>query len=164
MKNKHAAALGSIKTEAKAKAARENGKLGGRPKKVFTESMDSFGLPMVEDVSSDFETEVEVSILSDKKGFNGVPETAELTSSSINIKWSLEMSKASWGIKDLMAVVPDQTVYLLFEDDGKEFEIPYKLESVEVSIDSKQDSKSSLTLAPSEIELTKDKAILHFEI
>ena len=30
--NKHASALGKIKTEKKAKASRENGKLGGRPK------------------------------------------------------------------------------------------------------------------------------------
>lgn len=37
MKNPHAAALGkiggSVRSEAKAKASRENGKLGGRPKK-----------------------------------------------------------------------------------------------------------------------------------
>lgn len=46
MKNKHAAALGRIKTEAKAKAARENGKLGGRPrKKMISENTDNFGLP-----------------------------------------------------------------------------------------------------------------------
>lgn len=32
MKNKAAIALGKIKSEAKAKAARENGKLGGAPK------------------------------------------------------------------------------------------------------------------------------------
>ena len=31
--NPHAQALGRIKTEKKAKASRENGKLGGRPKK-----------------------------------------------------------------------------------------------------------------------------------
>lgn len=31
--NKHAAALGRIKTPKKAAAARRNGKLGGRPKK-----------------------------------------------------------------------------------------------------------------------------------
>jgi hypothetical protein len=33
MKNKAAVALGSIKTEKKAKAARINGRKGGRPKK-----------------------------------------------------------------------------------------------------------------------------------
>jgi hypothetical protein len=33
MKNKNAIALGRIKSEKKAKAARENGKKGGRPKK-----------------------------------------------------------------------------------------------------------------------------------
>lgn len=32
LKNKAAVALGSIKSEKKAKAARENGKKGGRPK------------------------------------------------------------------------------------------------------------------------------------
>lgn len=32
--NKHAQMLGKIKTEKKAKASRENGKLGGRPKKI----------------------------------------------------------------------------------------------------------------------------------
>lgn len=36
-KNPAAVALGSIKSEAKAAASRENGKLGGRPKKVVTE-------------------------------------------------------------------------------------------------------------------------------
>lgn len=39
MKNPHAVALGRIKSEAKAKAARENGKLGGRPRKL-SESVD----------------------------------------------------------------------------------------------------------------------------
>jgi hypothetical protein len=33
MKNPHAVALGSIKSKKKAKASRENGKKGGRPKK-----------------------------------------------------------------------------------------------------------------------------------
>ena len=33
MKNPAAVALGKLKSEKKAKAARENGKLGGRPKK-----------------------------------------------------------------------------------------------------------------------------------
>lgn len=32
MKNPHAVALGSIKSEKKAKSSRENGKKGGRPK------------------------------------------------------------------------------------------------------------------------------------
>lgn len=45
MKNKNAVALGKIKTEAKARASRENGRLGGRPKKVMGESIDKFGLP-----------------------------------------------------------------------------------------------------------------------
>lgn len=35
-KNKFAVALGSIKTEKKAMASRENGKLGGRPPKEWT--------------------------------------------------------------------------------------------------------------------------------
>ncbi len=35
-KNPAAVSLGKIKTEKKAKAARENGKLGGRPKKKPT--------------------------------------------------------------------------------------------------------------------------------
>lgn len=34
LKNKYAVALGSIKSEKKAKASRENGKKGGRPKKL----------------------------------------------------------------------------------------------------------------------------------
>ena len=34
--NKHAQALGKIKTEKKAKASRLNGKLGGRPKKKLS--------------------------------------------------------------------------------------------------------------------------------
>jgi hypothetical protein len=34
MKNPHAVALGKIKSKKKAKASRENGKKGGRPKKV----------------------------------------------------------------------------------------------------------------------------------
>ena len=33
-KNKYAVALGSIKSKKKAKASRENGKKGGRPKKI----------------------------------------------------------------------------------------------------------------------------------
>jgi hypothetical protein len=33
IKNPNAVALGSIKTKKKAKSSRENGKLGGRPKK-----------------------------------------------------------------------------------------------------------------------------------
>jgi hypothetical protein len=33
MKNPDAVALGKMKSEAKSKAARENGKLGGRPRK-----------------------------------------------------------------------------------------------------------------------------------
>jgi len=33
--NKHAQALGKIKTKKKARASRLNGKLGGRPKKVM---------------------------------------------------------------------------------------------------------------------------------
>jgi len=33
MKNKHAQALGRIKSKKKARASRRNGKLGGRPKK-----------------------------------------------------------------------------------------------------------------------------------
>ena len=36
MKNKHAQALGRIKTKKKAKASRLNGKLGGRPKKKLS--------------------------------------------------------------------------------------------------------------------------------
>lgn len=36
-KNKYAVALGSIKSKKKAKASRENGKKGGRPKKVILE-------------------------------------------------------------------------------------------------------------------------------
>lgn len=47
MKNQHAVALGSIKSEAKAKSSRENGKLGGRPKKVLSERVDGFGIPEV---------------------------------------------------------------------------------------------------------------------
>lgn len=35
-KNKYAVALGSIKSEKKAKTSRENGKKGGRPKKSST--------------------------------------------------------------------------------------------------------------------------------
>lgn len=38
IKNKYAVALGSIKTEKKAKASRENGKKGGRPKKLNKEN------------------------------------------------------------------------------------------------------------------------------
>jgi len=49
MKNEHAAALGRIKSEAKAKASRENGKLGGRPRKQLTEQVDGFGIPLSED-------------------------------------------------------------------------------------------------------------------
>lgn len=165
MKNKHAVALGSIRSEAKARAARENGRLGGRPQKVFTESMDKFGLPIVEDVNSDFVTEVSVSLFSDLTGYDGVPKTAELkTRHTVEIKWSLYTDNKKWGVTDLSVIVPEQTIYLFFEDDGDDFEIPYKLESVEVSIDMKHDSKRSLTFAPSEIEIKKDKAILHFEI
>lgn len=36
-KNPAAVALGSIRSEKKTKAARENGKLGGRPKKTHTQ-------------------------------------------------------------------------------------------------------------------------------
>ena len=35
IKNPSAVALGSIKTEKKARSSRENGKLGGRPKKIY---------------------------------------------------------------------------------------------------------------------------------
>ncbi len=35
MPNKHAQALGRIKTDKKAAASRENGKKGGRPKKLI---------------------------------------------------------------------------------------------------------------------------------
>jgi hypothetical protein len=38
--------LGSIKSEAKAKSSRENGKKGGRPRKVMSENTDSFGVPV----------------------------------------------------------------------------------------------------------------------
>ena len=38
MKNPHAVALGSIKSKKKAKSARANGKLGGRPKRVSPQS------------------------------------------------------------------------------------------------------------------------------
>lgn len=48
MKNKYAVGLGRIKSEAKAKSSRENGKLGGRPKKVLSEDLDSFGIPLEE--------------------------------------------------------------------------------------------------------------------
>jgi len=34
-KNPHAVALGSIRTAKKARSSRENGKKGGRPKKIF---------------------------------------------------------------------------------------------------------------------------------
>jgi hypothetical protein len=37
MKNRHATALGKIKSEVKARAARLNGKLGGRPRKKTLE-------------------------------------------------------------------------------------------------------------------------------
>lgn len=51
MKNPHAVALGkiggSVKSEVKSKSSRENGKLGGRPKKL-AESVDSFGIPLME--------------------------------------------------------------------------------------------------------------------
>lgn len=51
-KNPHAAALGrsggKVKSEAKAQAARQNGKLGGRPRKVMSESVDGFGVPLLE--------------------------------------------------------------------------------------------------------------------
>ena len=40
---------GSAKTETKASSSRENGKLGGRPKKIFSESVDHFGLPTLEE-------------------------------------------------------------------------------------------------------------------
>ncbi len=36
MKNPHAQALGRIKSEKKAKSSKENGKKGGRPKKLPT--------------------------------------------------------------------------------------------------------------------------------
>lgn len=165
MKNKHAAALGSIKTEAKARAARENGKLGGRPKKVFTESMDSFGLPLVEDTTSEFVTEVEVagSIPFESEKL-GLPKTAELKSTSVEIKWSLDMDRRRWGVKDMVIMVPDQTLTLVFEDDGKDFEIPYKLESPDVSISMASAKKGSLTFAPTEIELYEGKAVIHFDL
>lgn len=43
---------GLVSSEAKAKASRENGKLGGRPKKVLSEAVDSFGIPLAEDMAS----------------------------------------------------------------------------------------------------------------
>lgn len=47
-KNAAAVALGRIKTEKKAAASRENGKLGGRPREIFGEDFDDFGIPLVE--------------------------------------------------------------------------------------------------------------------
>jgi hypothetical protein len=48
-KNPAAVALGRIKTEKKAAAARRNGLLGGRPRKILSESVDGFGMPQLED-------------------------------------------------------------------------------------------------------------------
>lgn len=44
-KNPAAVAMGSIRSEKKAMAARENGRLGGRPRKVMSEDVDGFGIP-----------------------------------------------------------------------------------------------------------------------
>jgi hypothetical protein len=51
MKNKAAVELGRMRSEAKAKSSRENGKLGGRPRRV-SESVDGFGIPLFEDMAS----------------------------------------------------------------------------------------------------------------
>ncbi len=40
---------GSVKSELKTESSRKNGKLGGRPKKVLSESVDAFGLPSLEE-------------------------------------------------------------------------------------------------------------------
>ena len=40
---------GSARTSAKSEAARANGRLGGRPKKVMSDELDSFGVPLTED-------------------------------------------------------------------------------------------------------------------
>lgn len=47
-KSKAASILGSIKSEAKARASRENGKLGGRPNNTIAEDLDVLGIPLEE--------------------------------------------------------------------------------------------------------------------
>ena len=47
---------GSARTEAKAASSRENGKLGGRPKKVFSESVDRFGLSVLEEDMASYDS------------------------------------------------------------------------------------------------------------
>lgn len=42
--------LGRIKSEKKAISSRENGKLGGRPRKTISEDLDSFGMPLEDDL------------------------------------------------------------------------------------------------------------------
>lgn len=118
-----------------------------------------------------FTTEVEVDSyqLEELFGLNG-EQDAIIKILDVDITWRVDLDVRSWGIKDIVAIVPDQAVELEFEAevyDEKEDDLILRegskavfLKNIEVKFESELTVGSSI--APKTLEYDNGKWILVF--
>lgn len=90
--------------------------------------------------------------------------------SKADLKWSIDISSRSWGLKDLSVTVPDQVIKFFIEKDDEngdaqesEIEVELKNVKVEMNIDGQSDL-SSISIAPKRVEIFKGKSVVEFSI
>ena len=109
-------------------------------------------------MSTEFETEVDVSMMDDNilvgEDFLG----------KITIKWSVEFEMRSWGIKSIYLTVPEQKIILNYERDTEDGFVPESKEILlqNVKVEDPINEENFGMIAPHTLEFYDGKVTLQF--